>query len=139
MFHSITFEWLLKFIYNLAKASGYIFTSIDFKTMKMKNRVYASFIVSFGFSLYANTFDAMLEVEAITHSKIMDMGFNLFIKFALSIVVFLKLSNLIQIRKFYQIISDIIWCHTKVRSQSIYKQRLIFFSAAGKHWNDIDQ
>lgn len=100
----------------MAKASGYIFTSIDFKDMRMKSSLwnFVKFILSFGISLFATTYNAYLEVEAITHSKLMDIGVNLFTRFALFVGVVIKLLNFIQSRKFHEIISGLAWSHLAV-------------------------
>lgn len=113
----LSFENLLKFIYFVARFSGLVFITIDFKAMTAHRGLgaLASFIFSFGFSFIANSYDSYLAIAAVSHSKIMEIGVNLMVITMIWVTCFLKFSNAIQSHKFFEIISNLLSLHEKVK------------------------
>lgn len=112
-------KWLLKLIYGAAKFSGFLFISVDLnKSGKLKlykdNWNYVFFAISFGFSLYSCSFNGVLSVIEVTHSKIMEVGLNVLIYTTVYITWFVKIMNVVQGRTFFNILSNIHWVDLKV-------------------------
>lgn len=117
----LSFEGLLKFIYFVSRFSGLIFITIDFKAMTGHRgwRALASFVISFGFSCIANSYDAYFAIAVVTHSKLMEIGVNLMVKFMIWVTCFIKLANAMQSRKFFEVISNLITLHEKVGNSEL--------------------
>lgn len=115
----MNFEWLLKLIYQILKFSGFQFFTIDFSsfskiTMRKSLTNYASFIISFGFSLYACTYDGYLPAVKITHSQIMEVGVNINGRLSIYVSCALKVANMLHRSSFFDIVSKLQWNHLKV-------------------------
>lgn len=117
----LSFERLLKFIYFLARFSGLIFITIDFKAMTGHRgwRALSSFILSFGFSFIANSYDSYFAIAVVTHSKLMEIGVNMMIKYMIWVTCFIKLVNAMQSRKFFEIIKNLTMLHEKVGNSEL--------------------
>lgn len=119
MFSFLNFKWVLKFVYSVAKYSGFLFTSIDFDSKQLKviscKYNYAIFLASFGLSLAANFYPGYLPVADVAHSKILEIGVNLIIKALLVVVCVLKIAVLFQNDKFFFILSNMQRVHEKVK------------------------
>lgn len=139
------FPWLMKLIHLLSKASGFIFISIDFSSwdelvMTRHSWNYIFSVISLGFSLYSNTFDAYFPVEQVTHSKIMEIGVNLVVRVILGIGCILKASNILYKRRFFSIISKLHWFNVKVADRKGFKlfqlDKFLYFTAR-TIWNHV--
>lgn len=116
MFKFMEFKKLLLFIYGVAKISGFIFVSIDFDSMKIKQRLCTKvfYVLSFAFSFAAVYYDSDMDVGKVTRSKLMEMGVNVVIRITVYSALLLKVVNTFYDKKFYEIIKKLSWCHSKV-------------------------
>lgn len=120
MFSSISFESILKLIYNVSKYFGFLLIKINFnfpekisKSLNFNDKVF--FAISFGISFYAMFFfEATLPIEPFTHSQLMDLGVNLMCRLTLATTFFLKVSSMLHGDAFFDLISDLYVCHLKV-------------------------
>lgn len=129
MFSFLKFKWLLKLIYGISKLSGFLFISIDFNdsnviTIKQSRLNYVIFAISFGFSLFANTFDAHLNIVTITQSKLTEIGVHFVTRCMLVSMCVLKLLNIVYKRRFFEIVSKLHWCHMKVNNETLQHKNL---------------
>lgn len=77
-------------------------------------RALYSFVLSFGFSFIANSYNSYFAIAAVTHSKLMEIGVNLMVKYMIWVTCFIKFVNAMQSRKFFEIIKNLITLHEKV-------------------------
>lgn len=112
----LNFRWLLEFIYKVAKFSGFVFMSIDFKSFQIipSKWNFVAFALSLGLSFLANFFDAYLNIALVTRSELMEMGVNIIVRVFIYVACILKVSNALQSKKFFRIIKNLQWCDTKV-------------------------
>lgn len=113
------FNSLLKFIYKVAKLSGFVFISIDFKSkQKLKTkkdfRNIIIFVISFCLSLFSITYDAKFTVMNVTHSKLMEIIINLMVDLLVFSPCLIKIVNVFQRLQFFSIISGLHWTEQKV-------------------------
>lgn len=119
MLKFLNINFLLKLIYKLAKFSGLIFITINFNSVAKveKKKQFLNviiFIVSFGFSLTAYSFDARLPVAYVTRSQLLEIGINLIFPSTIWCLCILKLSTLFNSEAFFNIISNLQWGERKV-------------------------
>lgn len=119
MFDFLNFRWFLLLIYRLLKISGFFFVTISIPTleslsMSRKYLDYLWFAISLGFSFYSLSYDGYVEVAKVTHSKIMEIGVNTVTRIVLVTSVVLKITSMVYGKKFYEILSNLTWCHLKV-------------------------
>lgn len=123
MLKFVNFEWLLKLIYYVAKLSGVVYISIDFSSKKLviKKSFWniAIFAISFGFSLVSCSFDYYLPVARITHSEILEIGFNFIIFFSIWTSCILKAADGFQSNRFFDILSKLQWGERNVNKRSL--------------------
>lgn len=96
---------------------------------------YVIFALSFGFSLFANTFDAHLNIVTITQSKLTEIGVHFVTRCMLVSMCVLKLLNIVYKRRFFEIVSKLHWCHMKVNNETLQHKKLInktFFLFVGE-------
>lgn len=119
MFSFLTFKWILRFIYAVSRFSGFLFISIDFSGdfLRTEKHVwnYLVFGVSFGLSLVANTYDRKLPVDQITHSKLLHIGVLLITRSVFICALVIKVSNIIDRKKFFGILNKLQWGNLSVR------------------------
>lgn len=120
MFKFLNSEWLLKLIYLYSKALGFNFITIRLNSsqsvmMSTTYWDYASMLINFGFSFYSMFFDGFLPVANIVHSNMMELGVNVNLKLMILTTSVLKISCLVQSRRFFNIIFNMHWINVKVR------------------------
>jgi hypothetical protein len=119
----LSFEWLLKLIYILAKCSGYVFIAIEFpskknSTMSYKPQNLVASVISFAFSFWISLNVGHLPVSAITHSQLTEIGINLITRLFVLAPLLIKFPHAAQRRHFFTIISNFHSCHVQVSSES---------------------
>lgn len=119
MFKFINFNWLIKLIYYVAKFSSTIYISIDFsseKVKKSKKNLWntAIFVISFGGSLAACSFNSNLPIFNLTHSRLLEMIVYTVTRSTIGLTLVSKLSAAINRKKFFEIISNMQWVDKKV-------------------------
>lgn len=119
MFKFINFNWLIKLIYYMAKFSSTIYISIDFSSEKIKKSKRnlwntAIFMISFGASLAAFSFNSILPITHLTHSYLLEMIVYIVTRFTIWMTLVLKLSTAINRKRFFKIISNMQWVDKKV-------------------------
>lgn len=131
----MNFTWLLKLIYNLSKASGYLFISIGFSSfeeVKTWKRLwnFIFFFLSFGLSLVATSYDAYLPVAEVTKSKLMEIGINSIIRLTIMTTCYIKIGNVVLHKRFMEILTKLQRNHAKVSkfgSEIIHFESINFF------------
>lgn len=121
MFDFLNFEWLLKFICILAKASGFVFITIDFNCLAAKKYKWSHFtnLLSVSVTLFLMTYDGFFDIDWFTKSELMTSGANLIQYLTVWVSCLVKFVSLLQTERFVRIISDLQWCHLKVSTQSL--------------------
>lgn len=112
-------KWLLNLIYGVTKLSGFLFISIDFsgsEGLKSYKHFWnwILFGINFGFSLFSLSYDGVLAVIDVTHSRIMEVGLNLLVYTTINITWFVKVLNVVHGRTFFTILSNFQWVELKV-------------------------
>lgn len=119
MLKFFTFPWLLKFIYQVSRMSGCIYTKIKFHSVQkvthdksiMNTIIY---MLSVGSTLLAFSYDAHIPIAELTHSRLMEVAVNLIVRMSIWFLFVLKIANTLQSRTFFDIISNLQWCELKV-------------------------
>lgn len=128
MFEFLKFSWLLKFIYLTTKLSGFLYISIDFKSkdLEVKKQFLnvIAFIISFGLSLIASSYDAYLPVAHVTHSRLLDMGVNISIHISVWLASLMKPINVVQSNRFFKTLSILHRLERQV-STNIYQASIV--------------
>lgn len=127
----LNFEILLKFIYFTAKFSGYLFTTISFKTSlierKTNNFDIAMAAFSLCFSLFAIRCTSTFPVTNIINSKILEIGCFINIKALLLAVAILKIISCFQTKTFASILNKLRTCNSKVREFILFSKNIFNF------------
>lgn len=121
MFLFANFSWLLKFIYIVSRCSGFIYTNIDFSLQKVVIRKsYTNMIMialSIAFSCIACSFDPHFPIAEVTHSKLLEAGFNFSAKLWIWFALFMKAANFFHSTKFFEIMRIMQWSDMKVHKE----------------------
>lgn len=128
MFDFLSFNFLLKLIYKVAKFSGFFYVSIGFNSAGKAEiqRTFSNvfvFIISLGLSLASNFFDSRLPFAHVTHSKLLEICVNLSISFTTWTSCVLKLHVHVQRNKIFEILSNLQWGERNV-NQNLLKPYL---------------
>ena len=123
MFDFLNNFWLLKFIYKVARISGYVCTEIGFQlgdNVRVKNSLFnlLAMVVNFGLSLLVYTYSAHIPIANLTHSMLMDVAFNMIARMTVWLILPLKVANFIQRQRFFEIIANLQWNNKEVSSRN---------------------
>lgn len=114
----INFKFLQKLVNYITKFSGFLFISMDFdsfdKLTVTKSWIYT--VVSFAWSFLAVTFSTQFQLATLTHSELLEMGVNFFIKSSLWAQLLLKVLYLAKAKCYLAIVKNYQWCYLKVRT-----------------------
>lgn len=95
----------------VAKLSGYVYVSINFRTEKISANTsawnYVVFVISLILSLLACTQTTYFPVANVTHSQILEIGVNLTTKALLFGICVIKSAIILQKEKFITILSNL--------------------------------
>lgn len=120
MFKFACFSWVLEFIYKVSRLSGFIYTNIDFKphrrvVIKKSFINTIVFMLGIGLNFLANwTYDAYLSIADVTHSKLMEIAVNTIVKMLIWSSLLLKVINVFQSQRFFEIVEILQWGDKKV-------------------------
>lgn len=115
----LKFSFLQKFIYYVSRSSGFVHTQIEFRSLQ-KVDLRKSFLnnlllfVSLSLSCLSNVYNAHIPIAEATSSKLIDLAVNTIIRMMIFSSIIFKIANIIQKKRFFDIIESLQWIDWKV-------------------------
>lgn len=116
MFGFLNFDFFMKFVYALAKCSGYVFVFIDplSRTITITQWSFIYTFCSLAFSFFTMTYQNHLSIIELTSSTLLDLGVRVMGKALIWGPSMMKFLYIFDSRAFATILMRLQRCHQKV-------------------------